>query len=442
MAEPIITAPAGGAKITISGGKLNVPNNPIIPFIEGDGTGPDIWAASVRVLDAAVAKAYGGEKQIHWLEVFAGEKSNNQFGTWLPEASVQACRDYLVSIKGPLTTPVGGGIRSLNVALRQMLDLYVCLRPVRWFKGVPSPVKRPDQVNMTIFRENTEDIYAGVEYAGGSELAQKLLDFIAKEDPRAFDKIRFGTQEKSDAWQKSLEGIGAPHREVKVNVGLGIKPVSYLGTERLVHSAMKYAIENKSKSVTLIHKGNIMKFTEGGFRDWGYQVAKDFYGAVELDGGPWMIIPEGKAGAGLIIKDAIADAFLQQILLRPAEYDVCATLNLNGDYLSDALAAQVGGIGIAPGANINYVTGHAVFEATHGTAPKYAGLDKVNPGSVILSGEMMLRYMGWTEAADTIIAAMDKAIANKRVTYDFARLMEGATEVKCSEFADELIKQM
>ncbi len=442
MAEPIITAPAGGAKITISGGKLNVPNNPIIPFIEGDGTGPDIWAASVRVLDAAVAKAYGGEKKIHWLEVFAGEKSNNQFGTWLPEASVQACRDYLVSIKGPLTTPVGGGIRSLNVALRQMLDLYVCLRPVRWFKGVPSPVKRPDQVNMTIFRENTEDIYAGVEYAGGSELAQKLLDFIAKEDPKAFDKIRFGTQEKSEAWQKSLEGIGAPHRDVKVNVGLGIKPVSYLGTERLVHSAMGYAIQNKSKSVTLVHKGNIMKFTEGGFRDWGYQVAKDFYGAVELDGGPWMIIPEGKPGAGLIIKDAIADAFLQQILLRPAEYDVCATLNLNGDYLSDALAAQVGGIGIAPGANINYVTGHAVFEATHGTAPKYAGLDKVNPGSVILSGEMMLRYMGWTEAADTIIAAMDKAIANKRVTYDFARLMEGATEVKCSEFADEMIKQM
>jgi isocitrate dehydrogenase len=442
MAEPIITAPAGGAKITISGGKLSVPNNPIIPFIEGDGTGADIWAASVRVLDAAVAKAYGGSKKIHWLEIFAGEKANNLYGTWLPESSVQACRDYLVSIKGPLTTPVGGGIRSLNVALRQMLDLYVCLRPVRWFKGVPSPVKRPDQVNMTIFRENTEDIYAGVEYAGGSELAQKLLDFIAKEDPKAFDKIRFGTQEKSEGWQKALEGIGAPHREVKVNVGLGIKPVSYLGTERLVHSAMAYAIQNKSKSVTLVHKGNIMKFTEGGFRDWGYQVAKDFYGAVELDGGPWMIIPEGKPGAGLIIKDAIADAFLQQILLRPAEYDVCATLNLNGDYLSDALAAQVGGIGIAPGANINYVTGHAVFEATHGTAPKYAGLDKVNPGSVILSGEMMLRYMGWTEAADAIIASMDKAIASKRVTYDFARLMEGATEVKCSEFADEMIKQM
>jgi isocitrate dehydrogenase len=442
MAEPIITAPEGGAKITISGGRLTVPNNPIIPFIEGDGTGADIWAASVRVLDAAVAKAYGGSKKIHWLEIFAGEKSNNLYGTWLPESSVQACRDYLVSIKGPLTTPVGGGIRSLNVALRQMLDLYVCLRPVRWFKGVPSPVKRPDQVNMTIFRENTEDIYAGVEYAGGSELAQKLLDFIAKEDPKAFDKIRFGTQEKSEGWQKALEGIGAPHRDVKVNVGLGIKPVSYLGTERLVHSAMGYAIQNKSKSVTLVHKGNIMKFTEGGFRDWGYQVAKDFYGAVELDGGPWMIIPEGKPGAGLIIKDAIADAFLQQILLRPAEYDVCATLNLNGDYLSDALAAQVGGIGIAPGANINYVTGHAVFEATHGTAPKYAGLDKVNPGSVILSGEMMLRYMGWTEAADAIIASMDKAIAGKRVTYDFARLMEGATEVKCSEFADEMIKQM
>ncbi len=442
MADPIITAPAGGEKITISGGKLTVPNNPIIPFIEGDGTGADIWAASVRVLDAAVAKAYGGSRKIHWLEVYAGEKANNQFGTWLPESTVQACRDYLVSIKGPLTTPVGGGIRSLNVALRQMLDLYVCLRPVRWFKGVPSPVKRPDQVNMTIFRENTEDIYAGVEYAGGSELAQKLLDFIEKEDPKAFDKIRFGTQAKADAWQVALEGIGGPHREVKVNVGLGIKPVSYLGTERLVHSAISYAITNKSKSVTLIHKGNIMKYTEGGFRDWGYQVAKDFYGAVELDGGPWMIIPEGKPGAGLIIKDAIADAFLQQILLRPAEYDVCATLNLNGDYLSDALAAQVGGIGIAPGANINYVTGHAVFEATHGTAPKYAGLDKVNPGSVILSGEMMLRYMGWIEAADAIIAATDAAIASKRVTYDFARLMEGATEVKCSEFADEMIKHM
>ncbi len=442
MTEPVLSPPAGGEKITISGGKLTVPNHPIIPFIEGDGIGPDIWRASVRVLDAAVEKAYGGSKKIQWMEVYAGEKAFTQYNSWLPDSTVQACRDYLVSIKGPLTTPVGGGIRSLNVALRQMLDLYVCLRPVRWFNGVPSPVKRPDQVNMTIFRENTEDIYAGVEYAGGSETAQKLLDFIAKEDPKAFDKIRFGTQEKVEAWQKALEGIGAPHREVAVNVGLGIKPVSYLGTERLVHSAIGYAIANKSKSVTLIHKGNIMKFTEGGFRDWGYQVAKDFYGAVELDGGPWMVIPEGKPGAGLIIKDSIADAFLQQILLRPAEYDVCATLNLNGDYLSDALAAQVGGIGIAPGANINYVTGHAVFEATHGTAPKYAGQDKVNPGSVILSGEMMLRYMGWTEAADAIINAMDAAIASKRVTYDFARQMEGSTEVKCSEFADEMIKHL
>jgi len=442
MADPILTPPPGGAKITISGGKLNVPNNPIIPFIEGDGTGPDIWAASVRVLDAAVAKAYGGERRIHWLEVFAGEKANNQFGTWLPDSTVQACRDYLVSIKGPLTTPVGGGIRSLNVALRQMLDLYVCLRPVRWFKGVPSPVKDPGKVNMTIFRENTEDIYAGIEWAGGSADAQKVLDFLEKEFPQAFGKIRFGTQQRNAEWQSALEGIGGPKRETPVMVGLGIKPVSYLGTERLVHSAIGYAIKNKSKSVTLVHKGNIMKYTEGGFRDWGYQVAKDFYGAVELDGGPWMIIPEGKPGAGLIIKDAIADAFLQQILLRPEEYDVCATLNLNGDYLSDALAAQVGGIGIAPGANINYVTGHAVFEATHGTAPKYAGLDQVNPGSVILSGEMMLRYMGWNEAADAIIAATDKAIASKRVTYDFARLMEGATKVKCSEFADELIKHL
>ena len=310
MSEPVLSPPVGGEKITISGGKLTVPNNPIIPFIEGDGIGPDIWRASVRVLDAAVEKAYGGAKKIQWMEVYAGEKAFTQYNSWLPDSTVQACRDYLVSIKGPLTTPVGGGIRSLNVALRQMLDLYVCLRPVRWFNGVPSPVKRPDQVNMTIFRENTEDIYAGVEYAGGSETAQKLLDFIAKEDPKAFDKIRFGTQEKADAWQKALEGIGAPHREVSVNVGLGIKPVSYLGTERLVHSAIGYAIANKSKSVTLIHKGNIMKFTEGGFRDWGYQVAKDFYGAVELDGGPWMIIPEGRPGAGLIIKDFHCRCFL------------------------------------------------------------------------------------------------------------------------------------
>jgi isocitrate dehydrogenase len=437
-----MSAVASGQKITKSPRGLNVPDQPIIPFIEGDGTGPDIWRASVRVLDAAVAKAYGGAKKIAWMEVLAGEKAFNATGNWLPDETVDACRDYIVSIKGPLTTPVGGGIRSLNVALRQMLDLYVCLRPVRWFAGVPSPVKSPGKVEMTIFRENTEDIYAGIEFEPGSADAQKLLDFLAKEFPQRFDKIRFGTQAKSDAWQKALEGIGAPHREVKVQVGLGIKPVSYLGTERLVHSAIGYAIANKSESVTLVHKGNIMKYTEGAFRDFGYQVARNFYGAVELDGGPWHVIPEGRAGAGLIIKDSIADAFLQQILLRPSEYDVVATLNLNGDYLSDALAAQVGGIGIAPGANINYVTGHAVFEATHGTAPKYANLDNVNPGSVILSGEMMLRYMGWAEAADTIIAAMNAAIAGKRVTYDFARLMDGATEVKCSEFADELIRHM
>nr|WP_295379254.1 isocitrate dehydrogenase (NADP(+)) [Pseudoxanthomonas sp.] len=442
MAEPVLTPPPGGEKITISGGKLNVPNHPIIPFIEGDGTGPDIWRASVRVLDAAVEKAYGGAKKIHWLEVFAGEKSNNQFGTWLPDSTVQACRDYLVSIKGPLTTPVGGGIRSLNVALRQMLDLYVCLRPVRWFEGVPSPVKKPGDVDMVIFRENTEDIYAGIEWAGGSADSQKVLDFLAKEFPQAFDKIRFGTQDKVDAWQDALASVGAPKRDLGVQVGVGIKPVSFLGTTRLVHAAIEYAIANNRKSVTLVHKGNIMKFTEGGFRDWGYQIAREAFGAVELDGGPWHVIPEGKPGAGLVIKDAIADAFLQQILLRPREYDVSATLNLNGDYLSDALAAQVGGIGIAPGANINYVTGHAVFEATHGTAPKYADQDKVNPGSVILSGEMMLRYMGWTEAADRIIDGVNKAIASKRVTYDFARLMDGATEVKCSEFADEIIKHL
>src|SRR6478752_18373 len=438
----LLKPPTSGTAITRKAGRLVVPDQPIIPFIEGDGTGPDIWRASVRVLDAAVAKAYGGAKKIHWLEVLAGEKANNTLGTWLPDETVQACRDYLVSIKGPLTTPVGGGIRSLNVALRQMLDLYVCLRPVRWFKGVPSPVKRPDQVSMTIFRENTEDIYAGIEWAGGSAEAQKVLDFVQKEFPQMFGKIRFGTAEKNAEWQAALEGVGAPHRELPVQVGVGLKPVSYLGTERLVHSAIEYAIREGRKSVTLVHKGNIMKFSEGGFRDWGYQVAREMFGAVELDGGPWHVIPEGKPGAGLIIKDAIADAFLQQILLRPAEYDVVATLNLNGDYLSDALAAQVGGIGIAPGANINYVTGHAVFEATHGTAPKYANLDKVDPGSVILSGEMMLRYMGWNEAADAIIKAMDAAIASKRVTYDFARLMEGATEVKCSEFADELIKHL
>jgi isocitrate dehydrogenase len=442
MADFVPSVPAGGAKISKTPTGLVVPDRPIIPFIEGDGTGPDIWRASVRVLDAAVAKAYGGQRKIEWMEVLAGEKAFNQTGNWLPDASVDACRDYLVSIKGPLTTPVGGGIRSLNVALRQMLDLYVCLRPVRWFEGVPSPVKKPGDVDMVIFRENTEDIYAGIEFEPGSADAQKVLDFLAKEFPKGFDKIRFGTKAKTDEWNKALEGIGAPARDLPVQVGVGIKPISYLGTERLVHSAIGYAIQNKRKSVTLVHKGNIMKFTEGAFRDFGYKIARDFYGAVELDGGPWHVIPEGKPGAGLVIKDAIADAFLQQILLRPREYDVSATLNLNGDYLSDALAAQVGGIGIAPGANINYVTGHAVFEATHGTAPKYADLDKVNPGSVILSGEMMLRYMGWTEAADAIIAGMDKAIASKRVTYDFARLMDGATEVKCSEFADEIIKHL
>jgi isocitrate dehydrogenase len=436
------TPPAGGARISKTPTGLNVPDRPIIPFIEGDGTGPDIWRASVRVLDAAVAKAYGGAKKIEWMEVLAGEKAFNATGSWLPDETVAACRDYLVSIKGPLTTPVGGGIRSLNVALRQMLDLFVCLRPVRWFEGVPSPVKKPGDVDMVIFRENTEDIYAGIEFEPGSADAQKLLDFLQQNFPKLADKIRFGTAEKNAQWLAKLESIGAPHRELPVQVGIGIKPVSYLGTERLVHSAISYAIENKRKSVTLVHKGNIMKFTEGAFRDFGYQVARDFFGAVELDGGPWHVIPEGKPGAGLVIKDAIADAFLQQILLRPREYDVSATLNLNGDYLSDALAAQVGGIGIAPGANINYVTGHAVFEATHGTAPKYANQDKVNPGSVILSGEMMLRYLGWTEAADAIIAAMDKAIASKHVTYDFARLMDGATEVKCSQVADKLIEVM
>ena len=442
MTNTPLTPPAGGEKISIHGGRLSVPDHPIVPFIEGDGTGPDIWRASVKVLDAAVAKAYGGQRSIKWMEVLAGEKAFNQTGTWLPDASVEACRDYLVSIKGPLTTPVGGGIRSLNVALRQLLDLYVCLRPVRWFDGVPSPVRDPGKVDMTIFRENTEDIYAGIEYPAGGPEAKLLLDFLEQNFAKDFAKIRFGSAQKNTDWQAALAGIGAPARELPVQVGIGLKPVSYLGTERLVHSAIGYAIQQKRASVTLVHKGNIMKFTEGAFRDWGYQVARDFYGAVELDGGPWHVIPDGKPGAGIIIKDVIADAFLQQILTRPAEYDVIATMNLNGDYVSDALAACVGGIGIAPGANVNYVTGHAVFEATHGTAPKYAGLDKVNPGSVILSGEMMLRYMGWTEAADLVIRGMNGAIASKRVTYDFARLMAGATEVRCSEFGDGVIAAM
>jgi isocitrate dehydrogenase len=434
--------PANGTAISRQSGRLVVPDNPIIPFIEGDGTGPDIWRASVRVLDAAVAKAYGGKKKIAWMEVLAGEKSFKQVNTWLPDETVEAFRTYLVGIKGPLTTPVGGGIRSLNVALRQLLDLFVCLRPVRWYKGVPSPVKHPEKVDMVIFRENTEDIYAGIEYQGGSPESQKVLDFFAKEFPKEFKKIRFGTREASDDWQSALEGIGAPKRNVTVQVGVGLKPISYLGSERLIHSAIGYAVSNKRKSVTLVHKGNIMKFTEGAFRDWGYDVAKKFYGAEEIDGGPWCRIPDGRPGAGIVIKDAIADITLQQVLTRPDEFDVIATPNLNGDYLSDALAAQVGGIGIAPGGNINPVSGHAIFEATHGTAPKYANLDKVNPGSVILSGEMMLRHLGWGEAADLVVKGMDAAISAKTVTYDFARLMEGAREVKTSEFGDAIIANM
>ena len=430
------------AKISIHSGKLSVPENPTLRFIRGDGTGPDIWAASERVFDAAVKKAYDGKRKVEWMEVYAGETAFQKFNNWLPDETVKAFQDYLVGIKGPLTTPVGKGIRSLNVALRQMLDLYVCLRPVRWFKGVPSPVKHPEKVEMVIFRENTEDIYAGIEYAGGTPEAQKILDFLEKEFPKEFKKIRFGTKEAADVWLKQLQELGAPVRPAVVDVGIGFKPVSYLGTIRLIHAAILYAIEQKRKSVTIVHKGNIMKFTEGAFRDWGYSIAKERYGAVEIDGGPWCKIPQGKPGAGLVIKDAIADITLQQVLTRPEDFDVIATLNLNGDYLSDALAAQVGGIGIAPGGNINYISGHAIFEATHGTAPKYANQDKVNPGSVILSGEMMFRYLGWAEAADLIIKGMDGAINAKTVTYDFARLMEGAKEVKCSEFGDAVIAKM
>jgi isocitrate dehydrogenase len=389
-------------------------SQPIIPFIEGDGTGPDIWRASVRVFDAAVAKAYGGSRKVTWKEVLAGEKSFNQTGNWLPEETLAAFREYKIGIKGPLTTPVGGGIRSLNVALRQELDLYVCLRPVRYFQGMDTPVKRPDLVDMVIFRENTEDIYAGIEFAEGTPEVQEFRKLLQASFPKLYKKIRF------------------PETS-----GLGIKPISREGTERLVRAALKYAIENKRKSLTLVHKGNIMKFTEGAFRDWGYEIAKREFGAVEVDGGPWCKLPNG-----MIVKDAIADAFLQQILTRPAEYDVIATPNLNGDYISDALAAQVGGIGIAPGGNINYVSGHAIFEATHGTAPKYAGLDKVNPGSVILSGEMMFRYMGWGEAADIIIASLEKTIADKTVTYDLARMIPGSRELKTSEFGDAMIANM
>ncbi len=412
-----------GANITISAGKLTVPDHPIVPFIEGDGTGPDIWRASVRVMDAAVAKAYGGKRKIVWKEVLAGEKAFKQTGNWLPEETLTAFKQHLVGIKGPLTTPTGGGIRSLNVALRQQLDLYVCLRPVQWFTGVPSPVKNPGKVDMVIFRENTEDIYAGVDFEAGSEIALKTLEFLKANFPKEFAKIRFGG-------------------EAPATVGIGVKPVSKPGSERLIRSAIEYAITNKRKSVTFVHKGNIMKYTEGAFMKWGYELAKREFGAVEVDGGPWCRIPEGKPGAGIVIKDAIADITLQQVLTRPTDFDVIATLNLNGDYLSDALAAQVGGIGIAPGGNINYLTGHAIFEATHGTAPKYADKDVVNPGSVILSGEMMLRYMGWTEAADLILKGLNGAIGSRKVTYDFARLMEGATEVKCSQFGDGIIAAM
>ncbi len=422
MAYKDVTPPAGG-KISTQNGRLNVPENPILPFIRGDGTGPDIWAASVCVFDAAVQKAYGGKRKVAWFEVFAGEAAKNKFDNWLPDDTVEAFKEYLVGIKGPLTTPVGGGIRSLNVALRQMLDLYVCLRPVQWFTGVPSPVKHPEKVNMVIFRENTEDIYAGIDFEAGKEAALKTIEFLKANFPKDFKKIRFGAE--------------APEL-----VGIGIKPVSKTGTQRLVRSAIQYAIAQKKKSVTIVHKGNIMKYTEGAFRDWGYELAKSEFGAVEIDGGPWCKIPEGKPGAGLVIKDAIADITLQQVLTRPTDFDVIATLNLNGDYLSDALAAQVGGIGIAPGGNINYVSGHAIFEATHGTAPKYANKDVVNPGSVVLSGEMMFRYLGWAEVADLILKGLNGAIGSKRVTYDFARQMEGATEIKCSQFGDNIIAHM
>lgn len=437
MAYKNLKPPAGG-RISITNGKLNVPENPVIPFIRGDGTGPDIWAASERVFNAAVEKAYGGKRKVSWFEVFAGETAKNKFDNWLPDDTIEAFKEFLVGIKGPLTTPVGGGIRSLNVALRQMLDLYVCLRPVQYFRGVPSPVKHPEKVEMVIFRENTEDIYAGIEYPAGSVEAQKVLDFVEKEFPKDFSKVRFATRERAAEFWKS---VGAKVPE-DVRVGIGIKPVSYSGSVRLIHSAIGYAVRYKRRSVTLVHKGNIMKFTEGAFRDWGYEVAKQYYGAVEIDKGPWCKIPDGKPGAGLVIKDAIADIALQQVLTRPEDFDVIATLNLNGDYLSDALAAQVGGIGIAPGGNINYITGHAIFEATHGTAPKYANQDRVNPGSVVLSGEMMLRHLGWTEAADLIIKGLNGAIASKRVTYDFARLMDGATEIKCSQFGENIIAHM
>ena len=421
-----------GSKIELKNGHLIVPNNPTIPFIEGDGTGPDIWRSAVRVLDAAVEKAYQGERKIQWLEVYAGQKAFDQFNNWLPDETIQTCREFLVSIKGPLTTPIGGGIRSLNVALRQALDLYVCLRPVRWFEGVPSPVRKPENVDMVIFRENTEDIYAGIEFEQGSDSNKKFLQLFKESFPDDFRKIRF--PESS---------------------GIGIKPISREGSERLLRSAFDYAIKNHRKSVTLVHKGNIMKFTEGAFRAWGYALAEREYGNHVYTWDQWeqTKVKRGEEAANqeqrdaigngaILVKDAIADITLQQVLTRPAEFDVIATMNLNGDYLSDALAAQIGGIGIAPGGNINNITGHAIFEATHGTAPKYANQDKVNPGSVILSGEMMLRYLDWVEAADLIVKAMDESIRQKTVTYDFARLMENVSPVKCSEFGDALIKNM
>lgn len=404
-----------GTKVAIENGKLIVPNDPIIPFIEGDGIGPDIWAAAVRVFDAAVAKAYNGERKIHWKEALVGQKAFDNNGEWLPQESLDMVKEHLISIKGPLTTPIGGGIRSLNVALRQKLDLYACVRPVRWFQGVPSPVKEPGKVDMVIYRENTEDIYAGIEYLQGTPEAAKMIKFLQDE-------------------------MGATEIRFPETSSIGVKPVSKEGTERLVRAALNHALDNNKESLTLVHKGNIMKFTEGKFKEWGYELAKNEFGAVDYQGGPWQVVE--KDGKQLIIKDVIADAFLQQILLRPSEYDVIATLNLNGDYISDALAAMVGGIGIAPGANINYETGLAIFEATHGTAPKYTGQDKVNPSSVILSGVMMFDYMGWTEVGGLIVGGIEGAIGKKRVTYDFERLMEGATKLKCSEFADEIIANM
>ncbi len=415
MSSPTYThlrPPTSGDTIQITGGTLNVPDQPVIPFIEGDGTGPDIWRASQRVFDAAVERAYGGKRRIEWFEVLAGDKAKAQLDTYMPDDTLAAITHHLVAIKGPLGTPVGGGIRSLNVALRQQLDLYACVRPVRYFEGVPSPVKRPQDVNMVIFRENTEDIYAGIEWVAGTPEAQRIIAFLQQE--MGVKKIRF-----------------------PASSGIGIKPISADGTKRLVRSAINYAMQYGFTSVTLVHKGNIMKFTEGAFRDWGYDVGKEEFGGVAIDGGPWLKLPNG-----IVVKDVIADAFLQQILTRPTEYGVIATPNLNGDYISDALAAQVGGIGIAPGANINYLTGHAVFEATHGTAPKYANQDKVNPGSLILSGEMMFRYLRWPEAADLIVSALEKTIAQKRVTYDFARMMEGATLMSCSGFAEAMVENM